>query len=356
MKQSKSKASFLLIMLVFICPVKFIDLLMAQDFQPDTGVSIKSLFQSDELLKLTLTKDMKSVFGNREAEESHPAEISYLDAQENRIILPLKVRVRGNFRKDSSNCDFPPLRLNFADTIVENTIFDGQDKIKLVTHCRSGHNLYEQNVLKEYLVYRLYNLFAEESYLVRLIQLTYADATGNHDTLVRMGFLIEPTSQMVKRNGCEILVVNKIQQSQTNRHKTTVLAVFQYMIGNTDWSVWVQHNTILLKEGSSAVPIVVPYDFDWSGLVNAPYAIPAGSLRNVKSRIYRNFCVTDAELQLALDEFRQNREKIYQTCMNVPFLSKKEIRKTLKYLDDFFDIIENPKKVESEMHQKCRPL
>jgi hypothetical protein len=300
--------------------------------------------------------DMKSVFSNREEEESHPAEISYTNAEGIIISIPLKVSVRGNFRKDSINCDFPPLRLNFANTSVINTIFDGQDKIKLVTHCRTERSRYEQNVLKEYLAYKLYNLFTEESFLVRLVQMTYADVSGRLDTIKKVGFLIEPISQLVIRNGFDELVVNKIQQSETNRYKTTVLAIFQYMIGNTDWSVWNHHNIELLTEESSEVPVVVPFDFDWSGLVNAPYAIPAGDLPSVRTRMYRNFCVTDEELQLALDEFRQRREKLYQTCNNVPFLSEKELRKTLRYMDDFFQIIENPKKVESEMHLKCRIL
>jgi hypothetical protein len=300
--------------------------------------------------------DMNSVFSNREAEESHPAEIEYSDAEGNAVTLPLKISVRGGFRKDSINCDFPPLRLNFSNTIVLNTIFEGQDKIKLVTHCRSRNTKYEQNVLKEYLAYKLYNLFSDRSYFVRLVHLTYVDVTGKSDTLRKMGFLIEPTIQMAERNGCEKLDIDKIQQSETDQHKTTILAIFQYMIGNTDWSVWNQHNIELIREDTSTRPIVVPYDFDWSGLVNAPYAIPAGDLPSVRTRMYRNFCLTDAELQLALDEFRQHRDAIYKTCRSVPHISAKELRKTLKYIDAFFEIIENPKKVESEMHQKCRVL
>ena len=353
MGQSKKKTILFLLVLVLICPIKFYELVEAQDFSPGTDVPQKSLFQSDETLYLTLTMDMKSVFSNREAEESHPAEISYSDIDGNNITIPLNISVRGNFRKDSINCDFPPLRLNFSNSTVINTIFDGQDKIKLVTHCRSRLSRYEQNVLKEYLAYKLYNLFAEESYFVRLVQLTYADVSGKLDTLKKMGFLIEPTSQLAHRNGCEKLIISKIQQTQTSKHKTTVLAIFQYMIGNTDWSVWSQHNIELLTEDTSALPIVVPFDFDWAGLVNAPYATPAKSLRTVKTRLYRNFCITDAELQLALDEFRQRREKIYQTCRSVSYLSPRELKKTLKYIDGFFNVIENPKKVESEFHLKC---
>ncbi len=159
---------------------------------------------------------------------------------------------------------------------------------------------------------------------------------------------------MVVRN----LEVSNIHQTRTNKHKTTVMAIFQYMIGNTDWSVWVQHNIKLLKEDNSDLPIVVPYDFDWSGLVNAPYAVPAEILpiETVKTRLYRGFCKPDAELQPALDEFRQRKDEIYRTCNSVPFLTEKELKKVLQYIDDFFKIIENPKKVKSEFHQKCRSL
>jgi hypothetical protein len=358
MKPINKKTLLFLLVLVLICPIKSYVLLDAQDIRPSTGEPPKFLFQSDELLYLTLSMDVKTAFLEREEEEDHLAEISYTDPEGNKTTLPIKISVRGNFRKDRNNCDFPPLRLNFSDSTVINTIFDGQDKIKLVTHCRSRLDLYEQNVLKEYLAYKLYNLFAEESYLVRLVHLTYADVKGKLDTLKKMAFFIEPTKQMAYRNGCAKLEVGNIHQTRTNQHKTVVMAIFQYMIGNTDWSVWVQHNIVLLKEDTSDLPIVIPYDFDWSGLVNAPYAVPAEILpiETVRTRLYRGFCRTDAEVQLALDEFRQRKDEIYQTCNSVPFLSEKELKKTLQYMDDFFKIIENPKTVKSEFHDKCRSL
>ena len=123
MRQSIKKTFLFLMVLVLICPIKFYDMLEAQDFYPGTDVPLKSLFQSDEPLYLTLTMDMKSVFSNREAEESHPAELSYTDAEGKIITPPIKISVRGNFRKDSINCDFPPLRLNFSKTTVINSIF-----------------------------------------------------------------------------------------------------------------------------------------------------------------------------------------------------------------------------------------
>jgi len=256
------------------------------------------LFKSDEPLYLTLSMDIKTVIRDIEEEKSHPAEISYTDQKGKEINLPIKIKLRGNFRKNPAHCDFPPLRLNFSSTSVINTIFAGQDKVKLVTHCRSRKDLYEQNVLKEYLAYKLYNLFTDESYLVRLVHMTYADTEGKVDTLEKMAFLIEPNQHMARRNECEILRVKNILQERTARHKMNVLSVFQFMIGNTDWSVTAMHNVVFLKEDPKALPIVVPYDFDWCGIVNAPYAVPAEHLpiESVSTRLYRGFCRPDAEL------------------------------------------------------------
>ena len=352
---NKNKLAFLLL-LAFLYQIPFFSSLCAQDFSSNTKELPAPLFQSDEPLFLTLSMDIKTVIRDIEEKESHPAEISYTDQEGKEVKLPIKIKLRGNFRKDPVNCDFPPLRLNFSSTSVINTVFAGQDKIKLVTHCRSRKDLYEQNVLEEYLAYELYNLFTEESYLVRLVHLTYADTEGKIDTLEKMAFLIEPNQQMARRNDCELLKVKKIAQERTARQNMNVLSVFQYMIGNTDWSVSAMHNVVFLKEDPAALPIVVPYDFDWCGLVNAPYAVPAEHLpiESVSTRLYRGYCRPDAELQLVLDEFRQRREEIYHTCKSVPFLEEKDLNKIIKYMDQFFKTIENPKAVEVAFHQNCR--
>jgi hypothetical protein len=343
-------------MLTLICLAGAVARLHAQDGSSTAAGEMMPLFQSDEPLYLTLSMDVRTVIRDIEEEGNHPAELSYTDQNGNEIKIPIKIKVRGNFRKDPAHCDFPPLRINFSSTTVKNTIFEGQDKIKLVTHCRSRKDLYEQNVLKEYLAYKLYNLFTPESFGVRLALITYADTEGRQDTLKKMAFLLEPEQQMARRNGCEILEVKGVRQDRTERNKTTMMAVFQYLIGNTDWSVWALHNVVLLKSSPRALPIVVPYDFDWCGLVQAPYALPSEHLpiESVRDRLFRGFCRPDAELQPLLDEFRQRREVIYQTCSGVPYLTEKELRKTIKYMDQFYKTLDNPKAVEIEFHRNCR--
>jgi hypothetical protein len=328
----------------------------AQDNPIGSVQSPALLFQSDEPLYITLSMDVKTVIRDIEERSSHPAEISYTDQEGKIIKLPIKIKTRGNFRKDPANCNFPPLRLNFSNSTVINTIFEDQDKIKLVTHCRSRNLAYEQNVLKEYLTYKLYNLFTEVSFKVRLVHMTYADTEGRQDTLERMGILIEPNQQMAERNGYKIVKIQRVQQESTDRNKITVLSIFQYLIGNTDWSVPALHNVVLLWEYPGAVPVVVPYDFDVCGLVNAAYAKPPEHLpiESVTTRLYRGYCRPDEELQLALNEFRHRKDEIYKTCHSIPFLTEKELKKTLKYIDDFFETIENPKAVRKEFHDNCK--
>jgi hypothetical protein len=288
--------------------------------------------------------------------DQHEAEISYISPENGLVVIPLKIRSRGHFRRDPMNCDFPPLRLNFSDSLVENTLFEGQDKLKLVTHCRSRGAQYEQNILKEYLVYRLYNLFTEESYRVRLVDLSYADSRGKRDTVHKMGFLLEPTKHLASRNNKIVCKVKNVQQSQCDPLSSTRLSVFQYMVGNTDWSVPVPHNIDLIQEKPGSVPVAVPYDFDWCGLVDAPYAVPAENLGidDVKTRVYRGVCRDRDEFELAFQEFQEKKSEIFQLIETLPHLSDKEKTRVQRYIEQFYATLDNPRLVQKEIINACR--
>ncbi len=314
------------------------------------------LFESDDLLELSLSMDMKKVIRDVGEDKSyHDAFISYTDQSGDSIVLPVEVRTRGHFRLDPINCDFPPLMLNFDPDDIHNTLFEGMDKIKLVTHCRRN-DYYEQCLLKEYLVYKLYNLFTAESYRARLAKVNYVDLSGKKNPVHKLAFFIEPTEHMASRNNCEIISIQKIHQESTHREKTLLLSIFQYMIGNTDWSVPSLHNIRLIKSDQFYSPVAVPYDFDWCGLVNAPYAIPAPILEitSVTDRKFRGFCRPEDEFTDAFSIFREKKKEIYETCENVYYLTEKEYNKVIKYLDEFFLIIDNPRSVKNEFYNNCR--
>jgi hypothetical protein len=318
------------------------------------------LFQYTNPIHLEITMDMRTVLRDvGEDPSNHPAMLSYATEDGDSISLPLKIRPRGNFRKNPMNCNFPPLYLDFDKDSLQGTIFEGQNRIKLVTHCQNRNDLFEQNVLKEYLAYKMYNLITEESFMVRLVMITYKDKTGRRDPLVKPGFLIEPEEHMALRNDCELMDSKFVHQERTDRHKITVLSVFQYMIGNTDWNTRSEegpHNIVLIREESGAFPVAVPYDFDWSGLVNAPYAEPAPNLpvNDVRTRLFRGYCRTESEFQAAFDEFLQRKEEIYRTVTEVPYLDSGVLSDIEKYIDDFFETLEDPSAVRKEFYEKCR--
>ena len=230
------------------------------------------------------------------------------------------------------------------------------DKLKLVTHCRSRGSRYEQNVLKEYLVYRLYNLFTEESFRVRLAEIEYVDSSGKIETRQKMAFLIEPSELMAARNHCEELDFGHVPQGCCNLEKTTLLSVFQYMVGNTDWSVPAQHNIVLIYEHPEDPPVPVPFDFDWCGLVDAPYAEPSEILdiTNVKIRVYRGICRTEEEFERAFQEFRDREPDIFRTIRSVPHMDEKVVDWIVRYTEDFFNTINDPKRVSTEFYENCR--
>jgi hypothetical protein len=317
------------------------------------------LFDTDEPLELTLKADLKPLLKDRgETRSYHSATLTYIAEDSAIVSLDIKARVRGIFRRKFGNCDVPPLMLNFKKKQVEKTIFANQDKVKLVTHCRNKNKTYEQYLLQEYLAYRVYNLLTERSFRVRLARMTYEDSTGKRDPFTEFAFLIEDEEAMTKRNNGSVVDPQgrTVQQRSIDAEHMVLVAVYQYMIGNTDWSLPGLHNIALMQVKGIPDPVAVPYDFDFSGVVNAHYAIPAAqtNITTVRQRAYRGFCRPEADLMSILARFSQQREAIYALYQNNPFLDQKQIKSTLSYFDDFYEVVNNPKKVKREFLDGCR--
>ena len=118
------------------------------------------------------------------------------------------VRVRGNSR--AAICSFPPLRLNFRRSALTGTLLAGEDKLKLVTHCRPGSDRALDAVLNEFTAYRIFNLISDASYRVRLLKIHYHDTDGKQRGLAEAhyGFLIESSEGLAKRLGGSVADVH----------------------------------------------------------------------------------------------------------------------------------------------------
>lgn len=317
------------------------------------GHAQSPLFASEDILELELAGDTRSLFNDRIGEATYfRMQISYPDSSGTKVTLPLKVKTRGNFRRDRNNCFYPPLWLNFPKSkIPANTLFSGQNKIKLVTPCRD-----QKYVIQEYLVYKLYHLISPASFRARLVKVVYTDTERNRSTDPLYGILLEDKDDMASRNQAKTIKRLKIRPNKTDQDLFLKMAVFEYLIGNTDWSVEYQHNVKLMVKKGNLSPLPIPYDFDHAGIVRAPYAKPplALQLSSVQERRYRGYCLESMEeLAPTLAFFKEKKEAIYDIYRDHPLLEKRYIRTTLKYLDHFYKTLEQPKASAKEFLYPC---
>jgi hypothetical protein len=318
----------------------------------------KPLFASDAPIQITIQGPVGSIV--RRAPESvapQPATLTLAAPAES---LPIRLSARGLSRRTAGICSFPPLRVEFAQPPAATSLFAGQRRLKLVTHCQSsaGH---QQHVLLEYSAYRIFNQLTPLSYKVRLATVDYAEASGKV-TASRRGFFIEELDDVARRNGLtEARVGDRVASSQLETRQAARVALFQYMIGNLDWSMRAgpagegccHNNRLLTGQGSQLVP--VSYDFDYSGLVDAPYAVPPEgfSIRSVRSRVYQGYCRLNPDVLAAAVEFRARRSSIEAIFSQIPDLSERSRNKALAYLGSFFEQIATDDNVRSKILKDC---
>ncbi len=334
---------------------------------PDDG----GLFDSHEPLPLRIEAPFTSIFRERGAERTeHPSQLILDDPSRRPVTLDVAIRTRGSTRLDRRVCQFPPLRLEFDSAATAATPFRGQGELKLVTHCQDGRSEHEQYVLQEYLVYRMLNLLTEISFRVRLARITYVDTDGRREPITRHAFFIEDNDELAARTGYEKLTVPAVPPNVADPAYVALIGVFQYMIGNPDWSAFMGepdeeccHNTEPIGVRPDGPVFSVPYDFDITGLVNARYANelfrpesrPLG-IRSVRERVYRGRCASAAYLPEVFARLNEKRDAIHGLFHERPELDPKVLRECTTYLDQFFEIINDQRKAAREIEGKCRQI
>jgi len=314
------------------------------------------LFASDEILDISIYfDDLKELKRDVSAKASYHKARVVVENIEGRSFFNIKVKTRGIFRKNPSNCNFPPLKLDFRKSELDNSLFEGQNRLKLVTHCRNRNLEYEQFVIQEYLAYKIYTILTEKSFNVRLARVNYIDIPGRCKDLTRFAFLIEDVDDVAKRNGYTHVDLKNIPQNYTDYFCEGLLSVYQYMIGNIDWSVPGAHNIKLMLEKPDLRPVPVPYDFDFSGIVDPVYAVPNAKYRinSVGERLFRGYERPEEDFQRIFDYILTKQDEIMKLYENSP-LSEKQKERAVEYLDEFFSIISNEDLIYSEFIKPSR--
>lgn len=305
---------------------------------PHSDRSLFSLLNQQKVVELTLITEIDSLLQKRKAEAYQDAEFSYADEQGGQHSFQAKVKVRGKFRR--MTCDFPPLKLKFSKEELESAGLTEMNEMKLVTHCLDDKMVSKEMVLREYLAYKLYNELTPNSLRVQLAKITYQDKANPDYRMTRYGFLIEDQEEITWRTGTESIEKMGYNASQLSASHEKLASVFQYMIGNTDWSIEMLRNVELLqKQDGKLVP--VPYDFDFSGLVSAPYARPNVDVgqKRVGERVFMGNAANAQDLYATLNYFRTKQDDLIEIVEQFELLTPTTRESIVAYLIGFFEEI-----------------
>ena len=315
-------------------------------FAQSPEINRQQFFLDDRVIEVSFTTDIKKLRTQKRVPVWQPANIVMRFSDTATISEEIKVEPRGEFRK--ATCDMASLMLNFKNP--GSPKLSPLKKLKLVGGCHSNSND-EELLLKEYLVYKIYNFLTNMSFRVRLMHITYKDSYGKTKPYTQYSFLIEDLKDLCARNNFVEINKKAFNPAAINRQHTTFVCIFQYMVGNTDWSLPNFHNLKMLvpKADTLADCYLVPYDFDFSGVVDAGYAIPDEQLgtTSVKERVYRGPPRNTAELQQAVDIFKEKKERIMFYIKDFPLLNVKTKRSITDYLDQFWDILNTKSSIRS---------
>lgn len=323
------------------------------------------LFASHEVLALRIEAPLATIFKDRSQDSDyHPGTLAYVDAAGDTIVLDIRAKTRGHFRLQRRICDFPNLQIDFDPQQVAHTVFAGLNHVRVVAHCQDRKPEYEQFTLQEYLVYRTFNQLTDVSVRVRLARATYVDTDGQRETVTKYLFLLEPFETTAARHGWTVLEVPAVAPRSHDRFGLPLVEVFQFMIGNTDWSPFEKstsgiccHNGRLI--GTMAGPVfLVPYDFDLSGVISAPYARPApeARVRWVSQRRYWGICRPEEDFQPVFARFMDRRAAIDDLWRGQEGLDADVRERSLAYIEEFYRIIDDPGRTRYEIVRDCRDM
>ncbi len=311
-----------------------------EDRQNNGAQNIFELLSEDEVLEITIIVDLDSIISTKNLDDYHSAIIQKKSNNHQRSGWKVKVRARGKHRRKI--CDIPPLKINFNKSEFKSENLESHKSLKLVTHCNDNEDA-EELILKEYLAYKIYNIITDQSLRVQLTKVEWVDMNGEHDIGMKWGFLIENEIEMSQRIGGQFIDTFAVDGHHVCAKSGARSSLFQYMIGNPDWGISPCKNMSIIRPESSGAFLTIPYDFDFSGFVDAPYAVSDYGLKSVKERIYLGDSKAK-DLEEAKDLFRSKKKTIYEEVRSFDLLSRSSKKEVLDYLKSFYSEIDAPLK------------
>lgn len=322
------------------------------------GIKNFALFENDSLLEVALQFDLKTYY-KKEFKEPLDAIMTFRLSATDSLTMNVKIYNHGTVR--STNCNYPPLGIYLKKTINAYSDFGRIEELKLFTSCDQGA-LYNEYVLREFLVYKLFNVLTDTSYRVRLLKLSFIDSRKRINPVRQYGFFLEPKEILAERINSAVIKSTNVSQKQIMPEMMDRLAIFNYMVGNYDWSVNGQHNITILKpliNGTSEHYIAIPHDFDGTGVVNPEYEIPTveKGIKSVRDRIFLGPCRNKEIYKEDLKKILVKKEAIYNVINAFPYLDHKSKRDINDFINQFLNQIGEHDSLDNLIaifHKSCK--
>jgi len=320
--------------------------------QQDSLTLFESLY-GEEIPHFHIKTNLKKIIRKKAKKKNHVGHLTYTDKNGNAQEFTIKIRARGNMR--NKVCFLPPLKIDFKKKdLVTAGIRGNYDDLKMVVKCKSSDS-YEDYLLKEYLTYKLYNKLTDVSFRVQLIKLTLEDIEGKQKNIEAYAFLIENIEELAERVNGMVRKSPTFQGKYLDPYSYDMMCLFEFMIGNADWHIFKQHNTKIVILNEQKIAVSIPYDFDFSAIVDTPYATPHTKLpiKHLDDRYYLGLCRDEGELEPTFELFKNKKSDILSTIQDFELLEQKPKKSMLKFINSFYKILENPKSRKSQIIKHC---
>lgn len=314
---------------------------MAMNAWQNGSTSLFDQWQQEDILKIQLEVNLDELLSDKYNQDYMPARVTFKDNNRQELSYTAEVKIRGRFRRKV--CDFPPLKIKLSKKELIAQGYTGYNDFKLVTHCLEADDMADETLIKEYLAYEMYNLLSDYSFRAQLVKVTYKD-TDSNKKMTRWGILLEDADELAARvQGMICEECFGLENSRFNQENVLTHAMYQYMIGNTDWSLQMNRNLKLIRLENTNEYVVAPYDFDFSGFVSAPYAVPNSdyALTSLRQRYFMGTIDNQEVLQKVINKFQAKKKDIYNLIDHTKGLQWETRQDLMGYIDSFYNMLKS---------------
>ncbi|MEO1082230.1 MAG: hypothetical protein AAFY29_21915 [Pseudomonadota bacterium] len=318
------------------------------------------LFDNRDVLTLELRAPFKLIDRERDKDKEYEGSLSYEDPALGPTTLQAKFSVRGNFRLRKDICGHAQLWVNLKKGELKGTLFAGQNKLKLVVQCRDAAR-YAEYLARERQAYLMFEELSELSLATRAVKASFVDSDGGNSR-EQMAFFIQHQKRLAASWDMDVFKEERGDRARLDPGQSALVSLYMYLLSNTDYSLIAAapgetccHNIKLLVDGNGTL-FPVPYDYDSTGFVNTSYAQPAGGIgqEDVRDRVYRGYCLPEEQVLAAVALLQEKKDDIYAIISADAQIPERSIKRTRKYVDKFYAVLDNPKKLKREIVEGCR--